>query len=1805
MPLVEVPGEQEQFPEQPVVRHKDILKVKVKHAVRIDRQRSAKARSERDGVKDEDIVDVANDDVVEIEIQDNKTVLRRWIRGSELAAELGTIPTRTRSAGGGEKLVVKIPDSLPRRRQARGVGAFVIKALRVLEVDPVAATALAIAHKLEAKLVPTPGLYHWDSKGVLNLLTKKIEGPETILLFLHGTASKTMQGFGALVEPERQKSWAELCDSYNGRVYALEHKTLSESPIKNAIDALEMLPEGATLHLVSHSRGGLIGELLCRANPDRGAAGPKDEPFTTEENDLLKFEGQKAELKRLAELLTKKKPKVQRFVRVACPARGTILASERLDRYLTVVLNVLGYIPGLAGPAFGEVYDFLKTFLLAVVKERTKPETIPGLEAMMPSSPFQKIINRRDVIADGGLSVIKGDLEGQGLFDLASLKAFATDLFYREDHDLVVNTAAMDGGMARKDGSFTFFDQGPTVDHFSYFRNTRTLEQMRKMLRGETTGLSKIELRSKKVPVARAAARTRTDGRRAGVFVVPDFGGTLLSAQGKPIWPDDGALAAGEMAKLAVDKPDVVPEGLLQIYYGDLIKELETSHDVVPFPYDWRMSFADEGRRLAEWLDQRLKDTSDAVRIVAHGNGGLLVRATFGQSPALWRRFKDRSASRLIMLGVPHGGSFTFAQMLMGRDQTAQMLHSLDFAHNEDELLKLLAGFPGVLESLPRGGEFDLLSDAGWERLYASAGAKPAWSPPDRRALEAARNVRNQIDATPLASEFTLYIAGQGITVDGITIEKSEPGTPAAPAAADRIVFKRTQEGDGRSSWKSAISPGTQAWYSAAVHGDLSRDLNVIRAVTDLLVSGNTEKLSRTAPAVDHLAAEPIETEKMEVYPQADDLATAALGGSFVQPTIESTEAINISVVHGNLAFARNPLVVGHYRGDGINGAEAHLDRMLGGRMTNRRRLGLYADEIGTTELVLDAADETRGAIVVGLGDAGRLSLGELRRTLTRGLLRYAAYWLEKRKSTGGDIGEKITVSTLLVGSGEGGLPAGTCVTALAEALYRAQRALAGQGAFGAIEIIELYEHRALQILRQLKRMESHGSTGFLRCEREIRSGEGGRRRIAIEEDREWYQPVNITMEPLAETRAPDEQPRMRFVVPTDMARAEAAVLPTHKIFVDNFIKQSIAGRSGGQYGGSPGRALFELLIPDLLKERTRDDRHLRLILDQKTAAYPWELMDDRRPWDDEDGPVDKDRKPPAVRAGMVRQLVTRSFRQRLVRARGAKALIIGDPRGDVVDTAASAFPELPGAQFEAEAVGEKLASKCTVTKLIGKSVRADDVVMQLCANDWSLIHIAAHGTLYALDGNATGVVLADGMILTADMLRQLLPVTPELVFVNCCHLGNTDSPPVLGNPHEFAASIATGLIDMGVTAVIAAGWAVDDQAASQFAQTFYEEMLGGATFAVAVKTARAKIYEQFPGQTTWGAYQCYGEPDWQFQQGERQHRTQSRSYCSIAELIADVDQIGQDAQTGMARSKDAEFKKLEQMLEEGYKVNQKWENNPDLLTSLGRTYGELGEFGKACDCYLKAIRSERASASLRSIEQLANLQIRSAVVARAKGTKYETIGKDALKSINALARLAGGNDTIERLTLRGACHKRLAQVLRGKKRDRELAQMADWYAKAEKQARDGGRINPYPMLMCISARVAAAVRAPGGKGILTPAHVKLLDEARKQSRADDQDTPNFWSAVAEADATLLEFLAKGVLGDAERKTVEEAYLKRWNRGGSWLKFRSVLEQIRFFIDVWDDGDDSTRAKRDDLRNALTKLYDELEHGIQSKAEES
>ena len=147
-----------------------------------------------------------------------------------------------------------------------GLGAWILKGLRVFRQGPAGVTALIAAGTFQdAQLDHHNGLYRCATN------TLKLGKVDTLpsfgdpaLVFIHGTASSTEGSFGGLWRNNGYRS--RLAAAYNQRLYAFEHRSLTESPVANALALVKTLPSGARLHLVTHSRGGMVGELLARAN---------------------------------------------------------------------------------------------------------------------------------------------------------------------------------------------------------------------------------------------------------------------------------------------------------------------------------------------------------------------------------------------------------------------------------------------------------------------------------------------------------------------------------------------------------------------------------------------------------------------------------------------------------------------------------------------------------------------------------------------------------------------------------------------------------------------------------------------------------------------------------------------------------------------------------------------------------------------------------------------------------------------------------------------------------------------------------------------------------------------------------------------------------------------------------------------------------------------------------------------------------------------------------------------------------------------------------------------------------------------------------------------------------------------------------------------------------------------------------------------------------------------------------------------------------------------------------------------------
>jgi hypothetical protein len=260
------------------------------------------------------------------------------------------------------------------------------------------------------------------------------------------------------------------------------------------------------------------------------------------------------------------------------------------------------------------------------------------------------------------------------------------------------------------------------------------------------------------------------------------------------------------------------------------------------------------------------------------------------------------------------------------------------------------------------------------------------------------------------------------------------------------------------------------------------------------------------------------------------------------------------------------------------------------------------------------------------------------------------------------------------------------------------------------------------------------------------------------------------------------------------------------------------------------------------------------------------------------------------------------------------------------------------------------------------------------------VLHLAAHGVFEfrpgAGDRPVSGLVLDGGTFLTAAEAAQLRAV-PELVFVNCCHLGQTRGDAAGREAyHRLAANLATEFIARGARAVVAAGWAVDDRAAQTFATAFYEEMFGGHAFGEAVALARERTFDRHGDTNSWGAYQCYG--DVAFALARAADRPATEPAASPAEVGAWAEALSESARDAAGRA-EPRARLLEELRAGLATMPASWWSDPRLAAAVGEAFGELDQFDEAARCYDTVARAERAEAPLRALEQCAALRVRHA----------------------------------------------------------------------------------------------------------------------------------------------------------------------------------------------------------------------------------
>ena len=1761
------------------------------------------------------------EDVVELTVINGPTLVLSPQGAADLLRAQAPAGTRgaveTTDAGA---LVVKAQLGWPgleaaaSRGATRGwMGEVALSAFKVLtgfQADAATLVAALVTKKIDGAVVE--GVYQlppdWQPvafmKGAIRaaaVAPAPDGGP--LLVLVHGTFVDTVSTFGKLwLQPDKVRT---LFERYGNRVYALDHPTLGKSPIGNALALVRALPAGARLHLLTHSRGGLVAEVLARACG--GAALGDDELALFA---AAAYDEQRQDLKALVAEAQVKGLRVERMVRVACPARGTTLASGRLDAYL----SVLQWGLKLAGvPVAPELVDFLHE----VARRRADPAQLPGLEAMMPESALVKWLDMGKLQIPGDLRVVAGDMQGDSIGSW--VKTLMADAFYWADNDLVVQTGSMYGGVPRGAGAAAggasfLLDRGAKVNHFNYFANATTVDGIVGALLENAppafAAIGPLSWRGESAEGTRGGMPA-DDPARPAVFVLPGILGSNLKVGDRRVWL--GFAFLNGLLQLRWDPAtadEVQPDGPVKGSYEGLIDRLAETHAVFPFAFDWRRPIEDEAKRLAAAVDARLDArtaSGQPVRIVAHSMGGLVARTLQIVAPATWNRLMAHPDARLLMLGVPNGGSWAPMQILSGDDNFGNALVAFGSLFHNGEARRMMAGMPGLLQmqaglldpawglgaaekwaALVKADKDALAARSSWHRLEAQQ-AVYDWSAPPQPVLDAAASLRRRLDD---------QVAALGDTKSKIVLVVGRaPFTPAGYALDGGAGLEYTgsaDAGDGRVTYDSAMQLGVPTWKLDAEHGKLPAVAQAWAAYVELLATGKTTQLdafagpsrgagSGAAPLAAVVRSRPSRGLFSSRPPSsdADVFGVSAAEGQRPPPTT----ALEVQVLNADIRFVQPALLVGHYSAMRLTGAEAVIDRLVGKGMSRGLDAGLYPDAVGSHQIFGNWRGDPENpkrmaspaaAIVCGLGPEGKLLAKDLVYTVRQAVLAYAQRLSEHPQGAPADF----ELAATLIGSGGTGITTGGAAIAVAlgavEATQRLQKS--GWPQLSRLIVVELFLDRAGDAWRALH-VQQTATPDRLKVVGHVESGAGAMTRMVDSGYRgASYDLISALQAPLAGDAA---NPAIAYTLDTQRARTEVRAQRAQ----GNLLRDMVAKASNdGNRDPSIGRTLFNLLVPVEMEPFLGGKSEMVIELEPKTAGIPWELLNSNP------DPSSDDQRPWAIRTKLLRKLRLENFRAKPRDATPEAAiLVVGEPQCDP-----TMYPGLEGARREATAVANLLRSAgtagATSAVVALDQPNAQTVVNALFDRPYRAVHVAGHGA----PGKNGGVVLSGtDTYLGADEI-EAMRVVPQLVFLNCCHLAGREVSSVLApaapyDRAEFAANIAEALIQVGVRCVIAAGWAVDDEAAETFATTFYSRLLDNARFIEAVGAAREAAWKTDRSGNTWAAYQCYGDPDWTWRgdnaDAQAPRRAPPDEYAGVASRVSlelALEKIAVDAEYRAPDTVGLGDKLL--YLEQAF--GPMWGGLGIVAEAFGRANANLGRRAQAVDWYRKAVQAEDGTASLKAAEQLGNMLTRLGESTRDLGPIEE--GLALLEKVLAVGR------TYERENLLGSGWKRMTLTLsamQGRQAEAmaALEKAALHYRGADEAARESGDVKRF---YAAKNRLNAEVRAAllGDKPPeLADARIQDVRDALHLAIAKD---PDFWSVVGQTELDVLVSLVRGRLDqDAPRFIATLCELKL--RVPSTRMWDSVCSEARFVLEpclLRADQSDAVRQQVSALLATLERL---------------
>ena len=951
-----------------------------------------------------------------------------------------------------------------------------------------------------------------------------------------------------------------------------------------------------------------------------------------------------------------------------------------------------------------------------------------------------------------------------------------------------------------------------------------------------------------------------------------------------------------------------------------------------------------------------------------------------------------------------------------------------------------------------------------------------------------------------------------------------------------------------------------------------------------------------------------------------DPASVAASSPSAADGVVDDLALVEITIIHASLASADYPLMIGGFADEQLGGQERFIDRQFAGMLTSWSEVDLFPTDVGTSrfiELAPDAETEPPGCYVIGLGSVVDLQREQLTFSVRQALVDRCIrlYREQHNKSATGEVVEVGVASSLMGVRSDRGLRVEDSVAGIVEgvlqanqalALYESSRSAAGHSVrVTALQFVERFAEQAnlaavalrslstavhlpssYDTLRSVTVSERPGGLPLGATLTDV--AQGWRRFVITAAD---VGPVAPVATGTNQTSADAEDRCITFDIALlgREARADRVRHRLDKVMVDALVDRLATDTGDQRTAGT----LYDQLIPHELRSDFQTTSAIQFVVDATTARYPWELLGAPRP--------SGNRSASGAFGGVIRQF-TESESRRLSpeRAHFGSALVI----------AAGKVPgehELPSVYDECDLVRRLLdeTNPGRVTMLADQRNELDlvDLQNELFGNH-QVVHIASHGVYHEDRPADTGAILARGALLTIDTIRQLTSV-PDVVFLNCCSLGRVGL-------NRMAAGLAREFMAIGVRALVAAAWPIDDNAARVFAETFYRELIAGRPLGDTVTRAR-NICAEVGGRETWAAYHCYGDPGFVLRGSRISLGEAVAEPVSESDLVARLDglavrvsDLGRPGRGGVADRRGRLLATWNQLAT--------WiDGRPELAASasiqrrLASTARDLGEFRIAAARFRQfvvgdsdgtsVVGPQTDSASVADVQQTANCLARAGQWAARQADVDGSADrkKMAVAELSLAADLARAAVSLlpnrESLGILASTMKRWATV-ESSRRDELLKEALDAYQHADATTN--------PTRFGAENAVQLALILGGDYSAWASTYLADADEARRAPRIESGAAPprrvdqcgvragDFWSRSDAADRALTRLVAATDEPSMEAAADEVivVYERAFASRSTWSERQTVIGHLRDLLDLIADPD----PRRPHLQRALADL---------------